>query len=196
MTRRLRAGFPVGELCNTHSSLPNRHGVRDIATEQEKRAGGTGLKKHEDYVRRTEEFLTELQKALPFELVDVEFVKEAGTWYLRAYCDMEGGIGVDDCAEISRRLSDWLDQEDFIPENYILEVSSPGLGRQLKKDKDLLREIGKKVEGKYYRAVDGNKEFCGILKDFDASTLTLETDGAEQVLERSNLAMLRLMIDF
>ena len=105
-------------------------------------------------MQRTEAFLEPLQEEMNFELVDVEFVKEAGTWYLRVYCDMEGGIGVDDCADISRRISDWLDQEDFISESYILEVSSPGLGRPLKKDKDFLRETGKEVEARLFRAVD------------------------------------------
>ena len=82
------------------------------------------MTKHEEYVQRTEGFLQELQKTMDFEIVDVEFVKEAGTWYLRAYCDMEGGIGVEDCADISRKVSDWLDREDFIPENYILGVKN------------------------------------------------------------------------
>jgi len=101
------------------------------------------MSKSETYVKRTEEFLEKLSGELEFEVVDVEFVKEAGEYYLRAYCDMEGGIGIEDCAEISRRLSDWLDENDFIDEGYILEVSSPGLGRTLKKDKDFVREMGK-----------------------------------------------------
>ena len=94
------------------------------------------MSKSETYVKRTEEFLEKLSSELQFEVVDVEFVKEAGEYYLRAYCDMdkEGGIGIDDCVEISRHLSDWLDEKDFIEEGYILEVSSPGLGRSLKKD--------------------------------------------------------------
>jgi ribosome maturation factor rimP len=93
------------------------------------------MSKSETYVKRTEEFLEKLSSELQFEVVDVEFVKEAGEYYLRAYCDMdkEGGIGIDDCVEISRHLSDWLDEKDFIEEGYILEVSSPGLGRALKK---------------------------------------------------------------
>ncbi|MGP1348753.1 MAG: ribosome maturation factor RimP [Stomatobaculum sp.] len=154
------------------------------------------MAKHDSYVQRTEEFLAELQKTMGFEVVDVEFVKEAGSWYLRAYCDMEGGIGVEDCADISRKLSDWLDREDFIPENYILEVSSPGLGRALKKDRDLLRENGKQVEGKLFRAVDRQKEFSGILKGFDEKTITIADGETERTLERSNIAMLRLAIDF
>lgn len=158
---------------------------------------GSDLKKHESYVRRTEEFLSELGGSMGFELVDVEFVKEAGSWYLRAYCDMEGGIGIEDCARISRKLSDWLDREDFISENYILEVSSPGLLRQLKKDRDLERQLGKRVEGKLYRASGGVKEFRGVLKAFDADSVTVPEDGGEErIFERSNIASLRAEIDF
>ena len=117
-------------------------------------------------------------------------------WYLRAYCDMEGGIGVEDCADISRKVSDWLDREDFISENYVLEISSPGLGRQLKKDRDLVRENGKEVEIKLFKAVDKQKEFTGILKGFDDQNIVIENEGTETVLERSNIAMIRLALDF
>ena len=91
--------------------------------------------KREGYVERTENFLAALQNEKAFEVVDVDYVREAGTWYLRILCDMPGGIGIEDCAEISRAVSAWLDREDFIPEEYILEVSSPGLSRSLKKRK-------------------------------------------------------------
>ena len=99
------------------------------------------MTKKESYESRVEAFLLPLMEENNFELVDVEYVKEAGTWYLRAYIDKEGGIAVDDCEVISRRLSDWLDKEDFIDDSYILEVSSPGLGRPLKKEKDYKREL-------------------------------------------------------
>ena len=104
------------------------------------------MKKKESYESRVEAFLLPLMEENNFELVDVEYVKEAGTWYLRAYIDKEGGIAVDDCEVISRRLSDWLDKEDFIDDSYILEVSSPGLGRPLKKENDYKRSIGREVE--------------------------------------------------
>ena len=121
------------------------------------------MSKSETYVKRTEEFLEKLSSELDFEVVDVEFVKEAGEYYLRSYCDKTGGIGIEDCADISRHLSDWLDENDFIDEGYILEVSSPGLGRTLKKDKDFLRELGKEVELKLYKAREGVKDFEGVL---------------------------------
>ena len=132
-----------------------------------------------------------------FELVDVEFVKEAGTWFLRAYIDKPGGITIDDCELISRALSDQLDKDDFIEEAYILEVSSPGLGRPLKKDKDLERSLGESVDVRLFRAIDRQKEFTGILKAWDKETVTLEfEDEAELVIERANIALIRLAFDF
>ena len=104
------------------------------------------MSKREDYEARVEAFLLPVMEENHFELVDVEYVKEAGTWYLRAYIDKEGGFTVDDCEMVSRRLGDWLDKEDFIDESYILEVSSPGLGRPLKKEKDFLRECLSRME--------------------------------------------------
>ena len=90
------------------------------------------MTKRETYEQKTEQLLLPIMEEHQFELVDVEFVKEAGNWFLRAYIDKPGGIGVDDCETVSRRLSDLLDEQDFIEESYILEVSSPGLGRPLK----------------------------------------------------------------
>ena len=90
------------------------------------------MARRDEYESRVEKFLIPIMEENNFELVDVEYVKEAGTWYLRAYIDKEGGFTVDDCEMVSRRLSDWLDKEDFIDDSYILEVSSPGLGRPLK----------------------------------------------------------------
>ena len=110
------------------------------------------------------------------ELVDVEYVREAGIWYLRAYIDKEGGITVDDCEVVSRELGDWLDQKDFIEDSYILEVSSPGLGRPLKKEKDFARSLGKDVEVRLYRPINKQKEFTGTLKAYDADTVTLSME--------------------
>ena len=121
------------------------------------------MTKKESYESRVEAYLLPLMEENNFELVDVEYVKEAGTWYLRAYIDKEGGIAVDDCEVISRKLSDWLDKEDFIDDSYILEVSSPGLGRPLKKEKDYVRSMGREVEVRLYKAIDRQKEFTGTL---------------------------------
>lgn len=127
----------------------------------------------------------------------MEYVKEGGNWYLRAYIDKEGGITVDDCEVISRTLSDWLDREDFIADSYTLEVSSPGLGRPLKKDKDFERSLGEAVELRLYKPRDKQKEFAGILKGYDRETVTVETeDGREEVFARQELALIRLAFDF
>ena len=130
------------------------------------------------------------------ELVDVEYVKEGANWYLRVFADKEGGINIDDCVFISRALEEKLDEEDFIKDAYILEVSSPGLGRPLKKDKDFRRNLGKDVEGKFYKAQNGRREFEGTLKAFDEENVTIEIDHSDTVISRKDIAMIRLAIDF
>ncbi len=155
------------------------------------------MTKREEYEIKTEELILPVLAEYGFELVDVEYVKEAGNWYLRAYIDKEGGITVNDCETVSRRMSDLLDEKDFIPDSYIFEVSSPGLGRQLKKDRDFARSIGEAVEGKLFRAVDGRKDFFGILRSFDKDGIVLEEEnGQEMRLKRSDIALIRLTIDF
>ena len=103
------------------------------------------MSKREIYEQKTEEILNPIMEELEFELVDVEYVKEGSMWYLRAYIDKPGGITVNDCEAVSRRLSDILDEKDFIEDSYVLEVSSPGLGRPLKKEKDYKRNLGKEI---------------------------------------------------
>ena len=154
------------------------------------------MTRREEYESRTEAFLLPVLAEHNFELWDVEYVKEAGTWYLRAYIDKEGGIAVDDCEVISRILSDWLDQTDFIEDSYILEVSSPGLGRPLKKERDFERSLGEEVEIRLYKAQNKQKEFTGILKAYDKETVTIETAEGELVFERPDLALIRLAFDF
>jgi ribosome maturation factor RimP len=155
------------------------------------------MTKRETYESRTESFLLPIMEKYNFELVDVEYVKEAGSWYLRAYVDKEGGITVDDCEVVSRLLSDWLDQEDFIEDSYIMEVSSPGLGRPLKKDKDFARSLGEEVEIRLYKARDKQKDFTGLMKAYDAETVTIETEeGTEETFARAEIALIRLAFDF
>ena len=155
------------------------------------------MTKRESYESRTEQFLLPLMEEYHFELVDVEYVKEAGTWYLRAYIDKEGGIAINDCEMVSRRLSDWLDREDFIEDSYVLEASSPGLGRPLKKDKDFARSIGKEVDVRLYRLRDGSKDFTGILTQYDKESVTIELeDGSSMQIGRPEIALIRLAFDF
>lgn len=130
-----------------------------------------------------------------FELVDVEYVKEGADYYLRVYADKEGGINIDDCVLISRALEARLDEEDKIKDAYILEVSSPGLTRPLKKEKDFKRSIGKLVEIKLYKQINGSKELCGVLEGYDDNTITIMNDDEEHeeiILQRSDISMIRL----
>ena len=152
--------------------------------------------KRTEIVERTEKLVMPIIDENHFELVDVEYVKEGANWYLRVYADKEGGINIDDCVLISRALEEKLDQEDFIRDPYILEVSSPGLGRQLKKDKDFARSIGEAVCCRLFKAEDNSKDWDGILKSFDDSTITLETEGRDLTISRKNIASIRLAIDF
>ena len=155
------------------------------------------MSRREDYESRTEELLEPIVAEAGFEFVDVEYVKEAGTWYLRAYIDKPGGITVDDCEVISRKFSDILDEKDYIEDSYIFEVSSPGLGRPLKKEKDFQRSLGEDVEIRTYRPIEGQKEFEGVLKAFDKNTVTIAyEDDTEQVFQRNEIALIRLALDF
>lgn len=155
------------------------------------------MTKREEYEKKTEDLILPLLDKHNFELVDVEYVKEGSNWFLRAYIDKEGGITVDDCEIISRTLSDLLDKHDYIPDSYILEVSSPGLGRQLKKERDFERSLQEEVEIKLYKAVEKQKEFTGILTAFDKETITIELeDGSTKVFQRNDIAMVRLALDF
>lgn len=155
------------------------------------------MTQRERYEQMTEELLMPIMEANNFELVDVEYVKEGGNWYLRAYIDKEGGINIDDCELVSRALSDLLDEKDFIADAYILEVSSPGLGRPLKKEKDFARSMGEEVEVRLYRAIDKQREFIGILSAYDEATVTLTMDDAqEKTFERKDIALIRLAFDF
>jgi Uncharacterised BCR, YhbC family COG0779 len=108
------------------------------------------MSRREEYEQKAEAILTPIVESKGFELVDVEYVKEAGTWYLRGYIDKPGGITVNDCEDVSRAFSDILDEQDFIEDSYIMEISSPGLDRPLKKEKDFKRSLGKLVEIRTY----------------------------------------------
>lgn len=155
------------------------------------------MSKRDTYEARTEELLLPIAKKNGVEIYDIEYVKEGSDWYLRAYIDKEEGVNINDCEAVSRALSDELDRTDFIEDAYILEVSSPGLGRTLKKDKHLQKSIGQAVEIKTYKPLNGSKEFEGILKSFDEKQITIETeDGKELLFARNDIALIRLAFDF
>ena len=152
--------------------------------------------KKAEIIARTEELVIPIIEENHFELVDVEYIKEGGDWHLQVYADKEGGINIDDCVLISRALEKKLDEEDFIKDPYILEVSSPGLGRPLKQDKDFKRNIGKKVELKLFKAINKQKEFEGILKDYDDDQVTILEEGIEKKYKRKEIALIQQAIDF
>lgn len=145
------------------------------------------------YESRTEELIMPIIEDQHFELVDIEWVKEGPTWYLRVYIDKEGGITVDDCEIVSRAFGDILDEKDFISENYIFEVSSPGLDRPLKKEKDFRRSIGKMVEVKLYKALNKQKEFAGSLKAYHGDSITVELEDKSEIeFKLKDIAIIRL----
>ncbi len=152
------------------------------------------MAKREEYEAQTERLLAPIVAECGVEIYDVEYVKEGADWYLRAYIDKPGGVTIDDCEQVSRRLSDALDEADFVEDAYILEVSSPGLGRALKKDKHLEKSLGEEVELKTYKPMDGQKQFSGILKAYDAGTVTIDMDGTEQIFQRKEVALIRLAL--
>ena len=154
------------------------------------------MSKSKTYESRTEDLLTPIVEKFGVSIYDVEYVKEGSDWYLRAYIDKDGGVDINDCENVSRALSDALDKEDFIAEAYILEVSSPGLGRTLKKDKHFEKSLGEEVEVKTYKPIDNCKEFAGILKAYDDKTVTIETDNKEICFAKSDIALVRLAFDF
>ncbi|MBQ7516397.1 MAG: ribosome maturation factor RimP [Schwartzia sp.] len=144
------------------------------------------------YVEKAvEPLVEELIRDEDIELVDVEYVKEKD-WYLRVFIDRAGGVGIEDCQRLSERLEAELDRRDIVPESYILEVSSPGLDRVLKKDRDFAREMGKAVDVSLYEPLDGEKLLTGTLAACDGESLTLE---GRDPLPRAKIAQVRLHID-
>ena len=153
------------------------------------------MSKREIYAERTENLLDSIVEKFGVEVYDVEYVKEGKEYYLRVYIDKPEGVNILDCENVSRELSDVLDEQDFIPDAYILEVSSPGLGRTLKKDRHLAKSLGQAVEIKTYKPVDKQKEFEGILKAYDAAQITIEQEGDVRTFERADVALIKLALN-
>ena len=131
------------------------------------------------------------------ELWDVEYVREAGQWYLRLYLDKEGGVDILDCEAVSRRVSDLLDEVDPIESSYMFEVSSAGAERQLKRPSDFQRFMGQPVLVKTYKPVDGRKEFPGVLAGYEDGAVTLELAGGKSMrFEKADIALVRLRVEF
>lgn len=154
------------------------------------------MSKHTDYEKRTEELVAPIIERLGLVLYDVEYVKEGSDYYLRIFIDKEGGVDINECETVSREMNPILDKEDFIPDAYIFEVSSPGLGRTLKKDKHLQYSIGMEVDVHTFKAIEKIKDFTGILKSFNEDEVVIETASEDMSIERKNIASIRLTIDF
>ena len=129
-------------------------------------------------------------------LWDVDYLREAGTWYLRVYIDKEGGVSIDDCERISRRLDPILDEADPIPESYVFEVGSAGADRELKRPSDFARFLGSEVEVKLYKPVEGRKSFVGRLLAYDGGALTLAAGSGELHFSPEQIAQVRLYVSF
>lgn len=149
------------------------------------------MSKKEIYEQKTEELMMPIIEANGFELIDIEYVKEGGNWYLRAYVDKEGGIAVEDCATVARAFNEILDESDYISDAYIFEVSSPGLGRPLKKEKDYVRNMNQDVEIRTYRAINKQKEFIGTLSAYDNDSVTIMIEDETHVFNRADIALIR-----
>ena len=150
--------------------------------------------------RKIEEVVEEL--AVPIikenkcELVDIEYVKEGPNWYLRLYIDKQGGVTVEDCQRVSETLSDVLDEVDPIEHSYILEVSSPGVERPLKSQRDYDYFRGREVEIKLYSPVDGKKEFTGVLEGLENGVVTVSTPEGKLQFQKDKIASARLAFKF
>ena len=127
-------------------------------------------------------------------LWDVEYVREAGTWYLRIFIDKDGGVSIDDCERISRRMDPILDEEDPIPDSYVFEVGSAGADRELKRPGDFRQFMGSEVEVKLYRPVEGSKRYTGALTGYDDGAITLNQNGKVVSFTKDQIAQVRLYV--
>ena len=147
--------------------------------------------------KKVEAILMPIIEEKNFELVDVEFVKEGPNWYLRIYIDKEGGITIDDCEAVSRALEVELDKNDPIEQAYILEVSSPGIDRPLKKESDFAKYAGEIVDIKLYKAFEGSKEYQGALEGLENNIVTITDDNGKEIsFDRKDIAGVRLAVIF
>lgn len=145
---------------------------------------------------KVENLIEEKVQSLGYELYDVEYVKEGKDYYLRVYIDKDTGISLEDCELVSNNITDMLDKEDYIKEQYFLEVSSPGIERVLKKDRHLKNNIGAKIQIKLFKPESGKKQHEGILEKFDENAIEIDEDGIKVKLERKNIGQIKTMFDW
>ena len=149
-----------------------------------------------EYEEKTIGFLQPILDELGLKLWDVVFSKEGKEYYLSAFIDKPGGVNVEDCEAVSCRMNEILDREDYIKEPYTFVVSSPGLDRPLKRERDFMNSVGRDVELRTYKAIDGMKEFRGILKGYDKDSVTIDTGDKEQTFSWKDISLIRLAFDF
>ncbi len=150
------------------------------------------MKKREDIENKTEELAQPFCDEMGFELVDTDFVKEGSEYYLRIYIDKPGGITIDDCEALSRAFNNVLDEKEYIDHTYTFEVSSPGLTRQLKKEKDYIRSKGKLVDVKLYKKQSGISGFTGVLADYSDGIFTFTYETEKITIDKAQIADIRL----
>ena len=143
-----------------------------------------------------EELVTPIINENRLELVDIEYKKEGPNWFLRIFIDKEGGVTVDDCTRISRYIEDLIEVEEVVPSSYVLEVSSPGLDRPLKKEKDFLRFKGKRAHVTTYTPIHQQKSFKGTIRDFQEDVLFLDVDSQPVEIPRNQIAKAKLEVEF
>lgn len=152
--------------------------------------------KKNSFIPKIKGICEEVCDELGYELVDVEYVKEKSDYYLRIFIHKQGGVSLDDCQLMSESLSSVLDEKDIIDNPYYLEVSSPGLDRPLKTDRDLERNIGKEIEVSLYKAINNQKTFEGQLLSYDKDTIVIESLDGKKQIDRKDISIIRLTIKF
>ena len=145
---------------------------------------------------RVFELIEPLLYEIGYELVEVEYLSSYGRWVLRLYIDKEKGVTIDDCADVSRQLGDIIDIKEIIDHEYVLEVSSPGLNRPLRREKDFIRAIGNKIKLKMKEAVNGQKHFTGVLKNCTDGIVFLESSGDNIELPFNDIEKSSIVYDF
>ena len=153
------------------------------------------MSRKETYENRTWDLLLPIAEKLGITPVDVEYLKEAGEYYLHVFIDKEGGVTIEDCETVTRELNLLLDREDYISEAYILEVSSPGLGRVIRRPRDFEYARGREVELHTYRPVNGKKDFTGILGEKEGKTVILETEEGPLSFDQGDISVIRLTFE-
>ena len=153
------------------------------------------MSKKSEYEKKTAEYIRPILDELGFSLYDLEYVKEAGEYFLRAFIDKPEGITIEDCVSVSRRMNEILDREDYISDAYTFEVSSPGVERRLRTDEHFAGAVGELVRIRFYAAKDGKKEWDGILKEAAGDAVVLDCDGTEMTVPRSQIASAHTVFD-